>query len=53
MKLVTLAWKSLLRHRVRSLLTIVGIAISVLTLFTILAFNGGYDDALEDTNLPG
>jgi putative ABC transport system permease protein len=48
MKLVTLAWKSLLRHRVRSLLTIVGIAISVLTLFTILAFNGGYDDALEE-----
>jgi putative ABC transport system permease protein len=47
-KLVTLAWKNLRRHRVRSVLTILGIAISALTLFSILAFNGGYDKALQE-----
>ncbi len=48
MKLITLAWKNLKRHRIRSLLTILGIAVSAMTLFTILAFNGGYDEALQE-----
>lgn len=48
MKLYKLAWKNLLRHRTRSLLTALGIAVSVLTLFVILAFNGGYDQALKE-----
>lgn len=48
MKLATLAWKNLMRHRVRSILTVLGITISALTLFTILAFNGGYDKALQE-----
>lgn len=36
------------RHRIRSILTVVGIAVSAMTLFAILAFNGGYDQALEE-----
>lgn len=48
MRLLTLAWKNLQRHRIRSLLTILGIAVSAMTLFAILAFNGGYDKALEE-----
>jgi putative ABC transport system permease protein len=48
MRLVTLAWKNLLRRRIRSILTVLGITISALTLFTILAFNGGYDKALQE-----
>jgi len=48
MKLVTLAWKNLWRHRTRSILTCLGIAVSAMTLFTILAFNGGYDKALTE-----
>lgn len=48
MRLLTLAWKNLKRHRVRSILTVLGIAVSAMTLFTILAFNAGYDEALEE-----
>jgi putative ABC transport system permease protein len=54
MKLVTLARKNLMRHRIRSILTILGIAVSALTLFSILSFNGGYDEALkEEVNSSG
>jgi putative ABC transport system permease protein len=48
MKLISLAWRNLKRHRIRSILTILGIAISAMTLFTILAFNSGYDRALDE-----
>ncbi|MHB8895535.1 MAG: ABC transporter permease [Candidatus Geothermincolia bacterium] len=48
MKLTTLAWKNLKRHRVRSILTSLGIAIAAMTLFVILSFNGGYDKALSE-----
>jgi putative ABC transport system permease protein len=48
MKLTTLAWKNLKRHRIRTLLTVLGIAVSAMTLLTILAFNGGYDEALNE-----
>lgn len=48
MSLFTLAWKNLKRHRIRSLLTILGIAVSAMTLFAILSFNSGYDQALEE-----
>ncbi|OFW55395.1 MAG: hypothetical protein A2V52_01255 [Actinobacteria bacterium RBG_19FT_COMBO_54_7] len=48
MRLITLAWKNLKRHRIRSLLTVLGIAVSAMTLFTILSFNSGYDKALKE-----
>jgi putative ABC transport system permease protein len=48
MKLVTFAWKNLKRHRIRSILTVLGIAVAAMTLFVILAFNGGYDRALNE-----
>ncbi|HEY5526946.1 MAG TPA: FtsX-like permease family protein [Candidatus Anoxymicrobiaceae bacterium] len=48
MRLGSLALKNLKRHRVRTILTIAGIAISALTLFIILAFNNGYDKALKE-----
>jgi putative ABC transport system permease protein len=47
-KLTTLAWKNLQRHRIRSVLTVLGIAVSAMTLFMILAFNSGYDQALKE-----
>ena len=48
MKLVSLAWRNLKRHRIRSVLTVLGIAVSAMTLFTILSFNSGYDRALDE-----
>ncbi|MFH1151113.1 MAG: ABC transporter permease [Actinomycetota bacterium] len=48
MKLITLAWRNLQRHRIRSILTVLGIAVSAMTLFLILAFNSGYDRALKE-----
>ncbi|MBU1671952.1 MAG: ABC transporter permease [Actinobacteria bacterium] len=48
MRLHTLALKNLRRHRVRSILTVAGIAISAITLFSILSFNSGYDRALKE-----
>lgn len=47
MNIYSLAYKNLKRHRVRTVLTVVGIAISTLTLFAILSFNSGYDRALK------
>jgi putative ABC transport system permease protein len=48
MRLTALAWKNLKRHRIRTLLTVLGVAVSAMTLFTILSFNRGYDVALEE-----
>ncbi|MEW6552902.1 MAG: ABC transporter permease [Actinomycetota bacterium] len=48
MRLVNLAWKNLQRHRVRTVLTVMGIVVSAMTLFAILSFNSGYDKALNE-----
>lgn len=48
MRLTTIAFKNLKRHRARTLLTILGIAISAIMLFAIFAFNSGYDKALSE-----
>lgn len=48
MSLVSLARKNLKRHRIRSFLTVLGIAVAAMTLFLILSFNGGYDQALSE-----
>lgn len=49
MKLTTfrVAYKNLLRKRVRSLLTLVGIALSAWVLVSLLGFNRGYESALN------
>jgi putative ABC transport system permease protein len=41
------AWKNLLRKRLRSLLTIVGIALSTWVLVSLLGFNQGYENSLN------
>lgn len=48
MAFVKLAFSNLLRHKVRSLLTLVGIAASVTVLFSILSFNRGFERGLAD-----
>jgi putative ABC transport system permease protein len=48
MRLTALAWKNLKRHKIRTLVTVLGVAVSAMTLFTILSFNRGYDAALEE-----
>lgn len=48
MRLPTLAAKNLKRHRIRTVLTVTGISVSALMLFTILSFNSGYDKALKE-----
>ncbi len=47
MNLPSLALKNLRRHRIRTVLTVLGIAISALALFSILSFNSGYDKSLK------
>ncbi len=47
MNLITLSVKNLQRRRMRSLLTVLGIAISAAALFSLLSFNSGYDQALQ------
>ena len=42
-----IAWKNLRRKRLRSLLTIVGIALSTWVLVSLLGFNHGYETALN------
>ncbi len=42
------AFKNLKRHRLRTILTLLGITISTLMLFSIFAFNSGYDKALNE-----
>jgi len=41
------AYKNLLRKRVRSLLTLIGIALSAWVLVSLLGFNHGYEKALN------
>src|SRR5512135_2744441 len=41
------AYKNLLRKKVRSLLTLVGIALSAWVLVSLLGFNQGYESALN------
>lgn len=41
-----LAFKNLLRHKIRSLLTLIGIAASIAVLFSILSFNRGFEKGL-------
>ena len=48
MTLILLAFKNLKRHKVRTILTIIGIAIASATLFSILSFDAGYKKALEE-----
>lgn len=47
MTIFTLAFKNLKRHKVRTLLTIFGVAIASATLFYIFSFDSGYKKALE------
>lgn len=48
MEFVKLALNNLLRHKVRSILTLVGIASSVAVLFSIISFNRGFEKGLAD-----
>lgn len=47
MVFLKLALKNLMRHRIRSLLTLLGIAASVAVLFSILSFNRGFTAGLS------
>ncbi len=48
MNFFTLAVKNLLRRRSRTILTAVGIAIAIATLFSLLSFNSGYEKRLHN-----
>lgn len=48
MTLFSLARKNLARHRTRTLLTVLGVAVSAATLFVILSFDAGYEKALHE-----
>lgn len=48
MTTVSLAIKNLKRHRIRTLLTILGVAIAAATLFSILSFDVGYRKSLHE-----
>lgn len=48
MSFLSLALKNLTRHRSRSLLTILGVGIAAATLFIVLSFERGYDQALQE-----
>jgi putative ABC transport system permease protein len=47
MNFVTLALKNLLRRRGRTTLTIIGVAIAIAVLFSLLSFNAGYEKQLN------
>jgi putative ABC transport system permease protein len=47
MNFVTLAIKNLLRRRGRTILTVLGVAIAVAVLFSLLSFNAGYEKQLS------
>ncbi|MBM3173743.1 MAG: ABC transporter permease [Chloroflexi bacterium] len=47
MNFITLALKNLLRRRGRTILTILGVAIAVAVLFSLLSFNSGYERQLS------
>jgi len=44
----TLAWKNLLRRQGRTSLTVLGIAIAIAVLFSLLSFNSGYEKQLTN-----
>lgn len=48
MTIFSLAFKNLQRHKIRTLLTAVGIAIASMTLFSILSFDAGYKKSLQE-----
>lgn len=48
MTLLNLAVKNLQRHKIRTLLTIVGVAVASATLFAILSFDVGYRKSLHE-----
>lgn len=48
MTLFSVAIKNLKRHRIRTLLTIVGVAVAAATLFSILSFDAGYQQAVGE-----
>lgn len=48
MTIFSLAFKNLQRHKIRTLLTAVGIAIASMTLFSILSFDAGYKKSLHE-----
>lgn len=48
MTLLTLAQKNLVRHKTRTLLTVLGVGVAAATLFTILSFDAGYEKALHE-----
>ena len=48
MTIASLAIKNLKRHRIRTLLTILGVAIAAATLFSILSFDVGYRKSLHE-----
>ena len=47
MNFITLAIKNLLRRRGRTILTVLGVAIAVAVLFSLLSFNSGYEKQLS------
>lgn len=48
MDFVRLAWCNLMRHKIRSFLTLGGIAAAVTVLFSILSFNRGFERGLAE-----
>ena len=48
MTFLSLAQKNLKRHKTRTVLTVLGIAVAAATLFTILSFDAGYEKALQE-----
>ncbi len=48
MDFIKLAVNNLLRHKIRSLLTLIGIAASVAVLFSIVSFNRGFEQGLDN-----
>lgn len=48
MTILSLAIKNLKRHRIRTLLTILGVVVASATLFSILSFDVGYQQALHE-----
>jgi len=47
MTLTQFALRNLRRHRTRTILTVVSVAVSVAVLFSLLMFNTGYQKALK------
>ncbi len=48
MEFIKLAFHNLLRHKLRSMLTLVGIAAAVTALFSIISFNRGFERGLAE-----